>query len=260
MFLQELSKFGETDSVTDVLSLAKDKLKKAEREFISSLSTASQCDVLSAIEDIITILKESDSPEILQEAMAYANLAVGHAESVNEAQQTDKSLYALAQTYIYGGEIYYKIHKLTDDNVSDSMAFNCLIYAKNCIDKLTVTENDIASYINRFDINDRIYRLLSEMPEQLHMAVMFLIEEMEIADEIHNKFTSWESDYVYLKARLNVAVHNIRNSPESGRKVTLEILEEVEVILSKYAGKPGREVFDILMNTALYCKKLLLSE
>ena len=102
--------------------------------------------------------------------------------------------------------------------------------------------------------------MLSEKPEQLQMAVMFLIEEMEIADEIHNKFTSWESDYVYLKARLNVAVHNIRNSPESGRKVTLEILEEVEVILSKYAGKPGREDFDILVNTALYCKKLLLSE
>lgn len=259
MFVTELLKLGETDPLIDALELAEEELEKTEKEFILSPSTTSEIALLNALENIIVFLKDSTSLERLNEALFYAKRAVEHAESVNKKQESEKSIYDLSRMFVYRGEIYLKIHEITDDNISDGLAFNNLMFARNYIDKLKSDNNALFCQF-RFDINEKIFIVLFKMPEQRRLARTFLVETMSIAEEMFNKFSSAESTYVYSRARLNMVAYNISSGIKKAMTDSLEILEEVEGLISEYTGKENAESFDFLMDKIQYYRDLILNE
>ncbi len=253
MFVEYLSKIDRSNySVSEIKETAKERLIKAKENYISSPSISFQIDLFDALDRMIQILKESDSIDDLKEALEYTAEAVKHSKAIDDVQKTLSSKFNIIQMYIYQSEIYYKMHNKVNGSMLDGLSFNSLIMAASYIDKLTSYKNDPLYFVLKFDVYDRIFKLVSKMPEQKALSEIYARKGMETADEMYRLFPGTESTVIYAKAKFNIAKYSMLNGTEDGIKNAVMILEEIEMLLHTIVNKADSEELDLLFAAVCY--------
>lgn len=256
-FVDHLINLGQIEEDTDSqISDILEKVNKCRREFASNPSVSKEESFVGALKNAIRVLADGESADMLSSALELAKEAIEHAEHINSVQPTAQSCLTLSEVLLHAGTVQMKLARITDNFFFESLSFASYLRADSALDGTNEEDKGRSFYHYRMDIFKRIIHLLSDMPEQRDLEMVFLMKWQIVADEMRKLFSDADSLVYWAEAKLNVALCYIDQEGNDNLRQAIPLLEDVEQSLEPlYTSNPNTEISLYLANACLYHAK-----